>query len=131
MISLKDYLKAKLTKRLIVPVLAGAMAISLGVYEFASPVRAASTAPAAAAAALDDSSVSALLALDQAMEHLAARVTPAVVNITVTSKHKQQFGHFDQREYPQPVRQPPTQERPVPGRFRQPQTRAIADLLRP
>jgi len=97
MISLKDYLKAKLTKRLIVPVLAGAMAISLGVYEFASPVRAASTAPAAAAAALDDSSVSALLALDQAMEHLAARVTPAVVNITVTSKHKQQFGHFDQR----------------------------------
>src|SRR6478752_3424346 len=98
MSNLRDYLKTKLTRRFIVPVLAGAMAISLGVYEFASPVRAASTAPAAAAAALDDSSVSALLALDQAMEHLAARVTPAVVNITVTSKHKPQMGQLQQRD---------------------------------
>ena len=37
-------------------------------------------------APLDDNSVSALLSLDQAMEALAARVTPAVVNVTVTSK---------------------------------------------
>jgi len=96
MSSLKVYLKTKMTRRLLVPVLAGAMAISLGVYEFASPVRAASSAPAAAAAALDDNSVGALLALDQAMENLAARVTPAVVNITVTSKHKQQAGHVEQ-----------------------------------
>src|SRR6476659_265534 len=99
MSSLKDYLKTKMTKRLLAPVLAGAMAISLGVYEFASPVRAASpVVPAPAAAALDDNSVGALLALDQAMENLAAHVTPAVVNITVASKHKPQAGHFEQRD---------------------------------
>jgi serine protease Do len=88
MSSSKDYLKQRLTKRMLVPVLAAAMAVSLGIYEFASPVRAASPAPAPAAAPLDDNSVSALLALDHAMENLAARVTPAVVNITVTSKTK-------------------------------------------
>ncbi len=37
------------------------------------------------ASALDDHSVAALTSLDQAMEALAARVTPAVVNIAVTS----------------------------------------------
>lgn len=35
---------------------------------------------------LDDSSVSALVALDHAMEAVAARVTPAVVNVAVTAK---------------------------------------------
>jgi serine protease Do len=40
------------------------------------------------AAPLDDNSVSALIALDHAMETLASRVTPAVVNVTVTSKAK-------------------------------------------
>jgi serine protease Do len=81
-------LKGKLTRRLVVPLLAGALAASVGVYEFAKPVRAADTTPAAAAAPLDDNSVGALLSLDHAMEALAARVTPAVVNITVTSKTK-------------------------------------------
>ena len=38
------------------------------------------------ASALDDNSVAALTSLDQAMESLAARVTPAVVNIAVTSR---------------------------------------------
>ena len=40
---------------------------------------------AMSASALDDHSVAALTSLDQAMEALAARVTPAVVNIAVTS----------------------------------------------
>ena len=88
---LKDIVRQKLSKRFLVPAMAGAMALSLGVYEFASPVRAASPAPAPAAAPLDDSSVGALLSLDQAMEHLASHVTPAVVNITVASKHKPQM----------------------------------------
>jgi serine protease Do len=35
---------------------------------------------------LDDNSVSSLVALDKAVEQVAARVTPAVVNIAVTSK---------------------------------------------
>lgn len=42
-------------------------------------------AAAITAAPLDDSSVSALTALDQAMEALATRVSPAVVNIAVTA----------------------------------------------
>ncbi len=40
----------------------------------------------AAAAPLDDNSVSSLVALDHAVEAVAQRVTPAVVNIAVTSK---------------------------------------------
>lgn len=43
-------------------------------------------ASAVTASALDDQSVSAISALDQAMESVASRVTPAVVNISVTSK---------------------------------------------
>ena len=37
-------------------------------------------------APLDDSSVSSLVDLDHAVETVAARVTPAVVNVAVTSK---------------------------------------------
>lgn len=43
-------------------------------------------AGAVTASALDDQSVSSLTALDQDMERLAARVTPAVVNVAVTSR---------------------------------------------
>ena len=74
-----------LKRRFLVPLAAVAMVLSLTAYEFENPVRAAA-APTAAAAPLDDNSVSALISLDRAMEALAARVTPAIVNITVTSK---------------------------------------------
>ena len=37
------------------------------------------------AAPMDDNSVSSLVALDNAVEAVAARVTPAVVNVSVTS----------------------------------------------
>ncbi len=40
-----------------------------------------------AAMAMDDNSVEALTALDRAMEAVAARVTPAVVNVAVTSRN--------------------------------------------
>jgi len=43
-------------------------------------------ASAVTASPLDDHSVSALTSLDQAVESVAARVTPAVVNIAVTSR---------------------------------------------
>jgi len=43
-------------------------------------------AHAAAAGPMDDSSVSSLVALDNAVEAVAARVTPAVVNVAVTSR---------------------------------------------
>lgn len=82
--------KTALTKHMIAPAIALATIMSFGAHEFFKPemARAATTAPAPAAAALDDSSVNALLAYDKAMETLAARVTPAIVNVTVTSKTK-------------------------------------------
>jgi serine protease Do len=82
--SLIKYCQAALSRRFLVGLAAVAMVLSLTAYEFDKPVSA--SAPAAAAAPLDDSSVSALLSLDRAMEALAARVTPAIVNVTVTSK---------------------------------------------
>jgi serine protease Do len=78
------YCQAALNRRFLIALAAVAMVLSLTAYEFDNPVRAA--APAAAAAALDDNSVSALLSLDRAMEALAARVTPAIVNVTVVAK---------------------------------------------
>jgi serine protease Do len=76
------------TRRLAAPVLALALAGSFTTYEFLKPSAARAAAVAPAAAPLDSDSVSALLALDHAMETLAARVTPAVVNVTVTSREK-------------------------------------------
>lgn len=80
--------KSLLTRRVVIPTIAVGMALSVGAYEIMKPGSAVMAAPAytAAAAPLDDNSVAPLLSLDQAMETLAARVTPAVVNVTVTSK---------------------------------------------
>jgi serine protease Do len=75
-------------RRLAAPLLAAAMIVSFTVYEAAKPASATAAAPAPAAAPLDDNSVGALLSLDHAMETLAARVTPATVNVAVTSKVK-------------------------------------------
>jgi serine protease Do len=50
-----------------------------------SVAHAASGAGIVAAAPMDDNSVSSLVALDNAVEAVAARVTPAVVNVSVTS----------------------------------------------
>jgi serine protease Do len=76
--------KTILTRRLLVAVVALVTVASLAAYEFTKPARAAVAAPAAAP--LDDNSVAAILSLDHAMETLAARVTPAVVNVNVTAK---------------------------------------------
>src|SRR5438105_4427381 len=77
-----------LTKRMIAPALAVATVMSFGAHEFFKPTIARASVAAPAAGALDDNSVSALLSYDKAMETLAARVTPAIVNVTVTSKTK-------------------------------------------
>jgi serine protease Do len=76
----------KWTRRFAAPVLALAVIGSVVSYECLKPTTASAAATAPAAAPLDDNSVSALTALDKAMETLAARVTPAVVNVTVVSK---------------------------------------------
>src|SRR5580692_6973922 len=96
----------KWTRRLAVPMLALALVASFVTYEFAKPAsaRAAEARPfaAPAAAPLDADSVGALLALDKAMETLAARVTPAVVNVTVTSRTKPEMAG---RQLPEDMQQ--------------------------
>ncbi|MGB7587065.1 MAG: DegQ family serine endoprotease [Terriglobales bacterium] len=89
---------AKLRKavggHVLVAVLTLAALASVTTYEVIKPMTAgASVAPAAAP--LDDSSVSALLSLDHAMETLAARVTPAIVNVAVTSRAKTDSSQSD------------------------------------
>src|SRR5580698_10786818 len=80
--------KSVVTSRLAVALLAVVTVGSVATLSFTKTATAAA-APAPAAAALDDNSVGALLSLDRAMETLAARVTPAVVNVTVVSKSKE------------------------------------------
>jgi len=75
-------------RRLAMPTLALALVGSFVSYECVKPGAAKAANAAPAAAPLDVDSVSSLLALDKAMETLAARVTPAVVNVTVTSRTK-------------------------------------------
>ena len=53
------------------------------------------------ASPLDDHSVTALTSLDQAMESVAARVTPSVVNIAVTSRAAEEGTSADQSQMPQ------------------------------
>ena len=75
-------MKSSLTRRTVIPaVVAGALVVG-GAWTFART--AAAVAPAAGP--MDDSSVTPLLSLDQAMEALTARVRPAVVNVNVTAK---------------------------------------------
>jgi serine protease Do len=83
-------LKGKLSRHLIVPLMAIAMVGSFVTYDFvkAVPARAAAAMASPTTTPLDDNSVGALLSLDRAMETLAARVTPAIVNVTVTSRTK-------------------------------------------
>src|SRR5271168_3919387 len=68
-----------------VAVLALAALATVTAYELVKPMS-AGAAVAPAAAPLDENSVNPLLSLDRAMEALAARVTPAIVNVAVTSK---------------------------------------------
>src|SRR5580698_1462526 len=70
-----------------VALLALAALASVTTYELIKPMS-AGAAVAPAAAPLDESSVNPLLSLDKAMETLAARVTPAIVNVAVTSRGK-------------------------------------------
>ncbi|HET9741158.1 MAG TPA: Do family serine endopeptidase [Terriglobales bacterium] len=84
------HVRKGLSKRLIAPAVAIAMVGSVAGYEMVKPpmARASAATVTSSVSPLDDNSVSALLALNHAMETLAARVTPAVVNVSVTSKTK-------------------------------------------
>jgi serine protease Do len=93
-------LKHHSTPRFLAPLVAIALVASIAAYETAKPAlaKAAAPAPAPAAAPLDDNNVSTLLALDRDMEALAARVTPAIVNVAVTSHEKAAMGEGNMPE---------------------------------
>lgn len=97
------FTKNFLTRRLIVPVIAIALALSFTTYEFTKPAYAKGAAASPTATPLDDNSVSALLSLDQAMETLAARVTPAVVNVAVTSHSKTEVADGQMPDMPEGI----------------------------
>ena len=88
--------KTGVGRHLIIPILTIAMVGSFVTYDFvkAMPAKAAAMA-ASTTTPLDDNNVGALLSLDQAMETLAARVTPAIVNVTVTSRAKTNVAEGD------------------------------------
>ena len=83
--------------------MAVALALSLTTYEFIKPAYARGPVASPTATPLDDNSVSALLSLDQAMETLAARVTPAVVNVAVTSHAKSEMADGQMPQLPEGV----------------------------
>jgi serine protease Do len=83
---IQNTLNSNWKRRLMAPLLALAVAGSLATYEVMKPVAARAAVAASTTAPLDDNSVQALLSLDHAMETVAARVTPAIVNVAVTSK---------------------------------------------
>jgi serine protease Do len=75
------------TKKLAVPAaIAGAFVLGAAFFAGHGRVHAA-----AAAMPMDENSVSALTSLDEAMEAVTSKVTPAVVNVAVTSR-----GHMDE-----------------------------------
>ena len=75
--------KSRVGRGVIAPLLALTLAGSVVGYQVVRPAAARAAVAAPSPAPLDDNSVGALLSLDQAMETLAARVTPAIVNVTV------------------------------------------------
>ncbi len=79
--------------------LALALIGSFTTYEVMKPTTAtAATSATTAASPLEANQVDALLALDHAMETVAARVTPAIVNVAVTAKVSPQQAMQDQQE---------------------------------
>ena len=86
MFSLKQW-TTKTKRSIAASALALAMVGSFTAYEVMKPETAtAATSAAGAASPIDANQVDALLALDHAMETVAARVTPSIVNVAVTAK---------------------------------------------
>jgi serine protease Do len=86
-------------RRIGAAILAVALIFAVG-HHFLQPT-AARAAATSNAAPLDDSKVAPLLSLDQAMETVAARVTPAIVNVAVTAKVDQKKMMMQQQGMPE------------------------------
>jgi serine protease Do len=84
-----------LGRRVLASVMALALLGTFGVYEIWKPANANAAAMAPAAPPLPEETVNTLLAVDKAMETLAAHVTPAVVNVTVAARAKTQTGNMN------------------------------------
>jgi serine protease Do len=108
--------KSGLSRRMLAPVLALALVGTFGAYEIYKPAKATAAAMAPAAPPLPEADVNTLMAVDKAMESLAAHVTPAVVNVTVAARAKPQAGNMN--DMPEFFRHffgdqmPQTQQRP-------------------
>ena len=77
-------------KRFAAPLLAFALILFTGAFVFGHRHVNAATAPDNTITPINNASIDPLLALDQATEAVASRVTPAVVNIAVTSHGPEQ-----------------------------------------
>ncbi len=78
-------------KRFAAPLLACAVALVAGALLFGHRNIQAATSPDGPIAPINNGSIDPLLALDQATEAVASRVTPAVVNIAVTARATEQI----------------------------------------
>jgi serine protease Do len=78
------------TRRFVAPVAALALTVSAGAFVFSHNHVHAAMAADNPIAPINNASIDPLLALDQATEAVASRVTPAVVNIAVTSHREEQ-----------------------------------------
>jgi serine protease Do len=105
------------TKRMAAPAaIVGAFALGAALFVGHGNVHAAS----GAAMPIDDNSVEALTALDRAMEAVAARVTPAVVNVAVTSRGTGEDEASDGQQQGGPMQGiPPELRRFFGGQFQQ------------
>ena len=92
-----NQLVATLKKVAIPASFVGVATLGIALFLNTSGVHAAS---AFTALPLDDHSVSALTALDQAMESVASRVIPAVVNISVTARNQDRLAAQDGQDLP-------------------------------
>jgi serine protease Do len=73
----------------------GAAAAFVGVFALGAVAFAGIHSAHAATTKMDDNSIAPLTSLDNAMEAVASRVTPAVVNVAVTSKRSSEFATSD------------------------------------
>ena len=83
--STKTNLLRAQVKRFAAPGLALALAFTTGAFVFAHKRVDAATSPDTPNTPINNASIDPLLALDQATESVASRVTPAVVNVAVTA----------------------------------------------
>src|SRR6202789_550644 len=81
---------------------AAALVLAAGMFVHHNGVHAAMvSSPISSPAPLEDNSVSSLVALDNAVEAVAARVSPAVVNVAVTSRGSSEHEAGDEQEQSQ------------------------------